>query len=95
MLRDRSNISNRTRAGALLSSNGGQRVCFFAFRLVSQSLSLFPCAQFSAGADPTVPGPAGGGGEGASSEVLLHRSGSVPQRASSVRTQEGLGAASS
>lgn len=94
VLRRRSNNLKRTtlNVGIIKFYCWSTRVAF-TFLLASQS--LFSFAQFSPGTDPTVPGPVGGGGEAASSEVLLHRPGSVPQRASSVWTQEGLGAAGS
>lgn len=50
------------------------------------------CFQLFTGADPAVPGPAGGRGEATGPEVVLHRPGFVPQRAPSLRTQKGLGA---
>lgn len=40
--------------------------------------------QFLAGADPAVPGPAGGRGEAPRPEVLLHRPGFVSQGAAAV-----------
>lgn len=68
----------------------GDNACSFTWTKMIQSYFLVP--QLSTAADPAVPGPAGGRGEAPSPEVLLHRSGFVPQRASSVWTQERLGA---
>lgn len=55
--------------------------------------SLCVTLQLFTGADPALARPAGGRGETPGPKVLLYCPGFVPERASSLRTQKGLGAA--